>query len=238
MHNRLLISDDADLHCVTPAQAVSVGIVPPHISKLVEPKVEWCRYDCADRAFHFLQAREESHRGIQAGEDVQLTWERKFKQLVARARHVVLVDRYALEGHLATGRTPPSGLERLLRELDALPESVTLTLYTQTRANHSRALAQLAAKLEVGGLREWRVRLVPEEAFVRHAHDRHLRIDRSVIQLGKGIEVLAGTQVFAASDFDLKPFSPFARAREESLRRACKESRWSRRGPNDTMTRL
>lgn len=237
MHNRWTLKGDAALHCVTPEQAAAAGVVAPQVSIVADREREVCRYDFADRALSFVQAREESHRGILPGVEVQHTWERKFQGLMEQARHVVLVDRYALEGHLAKGRTPPSGLERLMHELDALPRPVTMTLYTQPRANHARAVSQLAASLTQGGLREWRVRLVGDEAFIRHAHDRHLRIDRSVVQLGKGIEVLAGSHVFAASDFDLKPFSPFARAREEELRRACKETRWARRGATHELTR-
>lgn len=238
MHNRWTIADNPDLQCVTPAQATEAGVMPPRISRGGEGTQEICRYDFADRTVSLTRARGEAHQGIPAGETVQSTWERKLKRLLSCARHVVLVDRYALEGHMAPNRTPPSGLERLLRELDALPDRVTFTLYTQPRANYKRALERLAEQYTGGGLREWRVRLVADEVFSRYAHDRHLRVDRALVQLGKGIEVLAGIHVFAASDFDLKPFSPFARAREEELRRACREFRWAHRGPAQEFTRL
>ncbi|MEB3198154.1 MAG: hypothetical protein VKP62_13220 [Candidatus Sericytochromatia bacterium] len=226
MQNRWALADQADLHCVTPAQAAASGLTPTQISLRPAGQPETCRFDCADRALGFQQARAQAHLGIPAGTRVQELWERKFAALLAQARHVVLVDRYALAAHLDTRRAQPSGLARLLRELDGLTRPVNVTLYTQLWSGHRTALKQLAAGLTQGGIREWRVRLAQDETFVRHAHDRHLRIDRTLIQLGKGIEVLAGEYVFGASDYDLKPFTPFARQREEELRRACREWRW------------
>ncbi|MEB3221178.1 MAG: hypothetical protein VKS61_03780 [Candidatus Sericytochromatia bacterium] len=229
-HNRWSLADAADLACVTAEQAAAAGVRPPGVSVRLPDQTEVCRFDCADRAATLHRARAEAHAGIPAGMPVQDAWDRKFRGLVAGARHVVLVDRYALQGHLEPGRPQPSGLERLLRELDGLPGPAALTLYARPWSGHERAVRRLAEGLTRGGLREWRVRLVPDEVFKRHAHDRHLRIDRMVVQLGKGIEVLGGEHVFAASDYDVKAFTGFARAREEMLRRACQQSRWVRTG--------
>ncbi|MEB3328684.1 MAG: hypothetical protein VKQ33_05580 [Candidatus Sericytochromatia bacterium] len=212
-HNRWALSDAADLVCVTPEEAVRQGVRGPGVSVRHANRTEVCRFDCADRAGAVHRARVEVHTGIPAGLPVQEAWARKFAGLVARARHVVVVDRYVLQGHLEPGRAQPSGLARLLHELDALPGPVSVTLYARPWSGHERAVRRLAEGLTAGGVREWRVRLVPDGTFRRHAHDRHLRVDRTVIQLGKGIEVLGGEHVFAASDYDVKAFSPFARAR-------------------------
>jgi hypothetical protein len=238
MHNRWRFSDDADLHCVTRQRAAEAGVAAPRVSIQKAEGPEICRFDCADQALSMTRARVEAHQGIPSGMVVQEAWERKFQRLVARARHVVLVDRYALFSHLDKRRPAPSGLSRLMQELDSLPGPVTLTLYTLKAAGWARSLQGLADTLTHGGLREWRVRLANEEIFARHAHDRHLRIDRTLIQLGKGIEILAGTEVYAASDFDLKAFSPFARDREETLRRVCEETRWMRREPGSPLQKI
>jgi putative methionine-R-sulfoxide reductase with GAF domain len=112
-----------------------------------------------------------------------------------------------------------------------------VAIYSRPWAGHERALEALAASLTAGGVRELRLRVVSDEVFSLHAHDRHLRVDRTVVQLGKGIEVLAGQQVVGASDFDLKPASAFTRVREAHLRQACKELRWAREGADGGLVR-
>jgi hypothetical protein len=161
-------------------------------------------------------------------------WAERFADLARLARQVVVVDRYAAQRH-ANGKGDPTGLRALLTRLSTTPGEKRVKVYAarrrrRTEADGAAAVAALAADLRGGAIRELRLLLAGDQEFRAYAHDRFIRFDKAVVELGSGLEVLEDKTVARACTFSLKGESPITQETEEALRAVSTERVFPLRG--------
>lgn len=190
-----------------------------HFSDL---NLEVCKFDCVALSHKISDVEALSETGIRRGDKIVDVWNKRFRALARSSRFVTVVDRYAL-----TDGAGLAGLERFLKELDGAGRNTCLTVFASIESCNdedaaSNALVQIRPKLSRGGIREIQLYLVPDREF-RRVHDRYVRFERSVCELGEGLSVLASrdNKVFRDCSFNFKAVLPEHRDREHLLKQVC-----------------
>ena len=159
-------------------------------------------------------------------------WATYFADLARLSKVVVGVDRYAAV-NLDQYRQA-AGAAHLLRQLDrdGGKHWVTLISADLERPGWTELVEAFEAQvttLEGGGIRELVLHLAPDRVFQLHAHDRHLRFKDTVVQLGKGLEVLQKQRVESHSDAQVLGITPALREKEKVLKDASRAVRFVRK---------
>jgi len=218
------LKDNADLALLDEVTAlVSLGIPEEEPGMMIsDAGLEACKFDCFALSETFKKAESLASAGIHQGERIIDVWNQRFRSLARSARHVTIVDRYALSDGVGA-----AGLERFIKELDGAGRETMLTIYAAIEKPGdediaSNTLVQFRAKLSRGGIREIQLYLIPDREF-RRVHDRYLRFDRSVCELGEGVSVLGSrnNKVFRDCTFNFKPSMPEHHNRETWLKQVC-----------------
>lgn len=165
-----------------------------------------CRLLTAGQVKAFQAAAAMTGLHIEAGDTFQATWNARFKTLaIAPIKVVSIVDRYAIDQHMACPQTKLSGLERFLRLLnnDATgPRHVTV--YSAWTADLSagesrKTIEDVEADLRIvfgrlthRNIKSLKVVMVPNAGFRDDGHDRFIRFGDYVWDIGLGLEVLYG----------------------------------------------
>ena len=183
-------------------------------------QVEGVRLWDLDVSEKFLRSESLSSSPIGIGESIRDVWTRRFQRLSSHARDVVVVDRYAARANNL------DGVLRLLRFLNRDASSCHVTVYSSLDQSsggpqyfESQVRAE-TAKFSGSGIRVVSVRLFDDWDFRKHAHDRHLRFDNSVIRIGRGIGVFQNPTIQEAADVDLLILKPGTQEQKERSLRA------------------
>jgi len=207
----------AQLACLEPVRAVVFGLPEDETCFRMDGcAIEICRFDAADQSEGFKDAETLSRQSVEVGELAKDVWRTRFMALARFSEQVVVVDPYCVlqhEASLAGGNRGPSGLHRLLTELDAtgLPHRVKIFAAADKDGRPDEARAEQLIQAEWrqmarGGVREIELRWgLSNHGFVSVAHDRYVRFDKAMLNLGGGIEVLAGHSVIRRSACSLEP---------------------------------
>lgn len=207
----------AQLACLEPVRAVVFGLPEGEACFRMDGcAIEICRFDAADQSEGFRDAERFSRQSVEVGELVRDVWRTRFLALARFSEQVVVVDPYCVVQHEASlGRLSrgPSGLHRLLTELDAtgVPHRVTVFAAADKDGRPDEARAEQLIRAEWkhmarGGVREIQLRWgLSNHGFKSVAHDRYVRFDKAMLNLGSGVEVLAGDSVSRRSACSLEP---------------------------------
>ena len=211
-----------------------------HATRLGMPEDAECRYHddvdvelvragCASGSRLWTEAEALAVRPIAKGTRVEAVWEERFLPLARGCRHVVALDRYALE-NLARRPRARSGLRFLLESVNALPDSCDVTLLcsdvdsesggARTPRQLQDLIDQAVRGLGAGSLIGFRVYVAPDRDFQTAGKGRHLRFGKLLCELDSGLEVLQDAKVARNCQFSLKPVTPELRQREAKFRRA------------------
>lgn len=170
------------------------------------PQVEICRILAATHAKIFQDALARSTTHIEPKETFKEIWTQRFKSLAyAPIKRVVIVDRFAIGQLFNPPHQQLSGLDRFLRLLDVdASGSRHVTLYSSW-ADLSRAtgMAEIEAelslvmnRLQYRNIKQLKVIMLPNAVFGDVAHDRFIRFERLIWDIGLELKVFAGA--FAA----------------------------------------
>lgn len=123
-------------------------------------------------------------------------WRERFEAIASVAKNITIVDRYALSYR----DTEKSGLETFLVYLDGTARRANVTIYSSygnkpddvCRADACARCRSISERLARGGVCSLKLHLAPSGKFGRVAHDRFVRFDHLVIELGVGLAVFEG----------------------------------------------
>ena len=194
-------------------RAVVLGI--PDGESRCYGQVEGVRLWDIDISEKFSCSETLSSTPIGIGESTSDIWKQRFQRLAAYSKEIVVVDQYAVR---------PSnigGLLRLLRFLDRDTKDCRVTVYSSPDGpGKAVQLIEARMRAEIGGLSGngigcVSVHLFDKSDFGKHAHDRHIRFDNSVVRIGRGIRIFEQLIVPEATDVDLLVLKPGTREQKE-----------------------
>jgi hypothetical protein len=176
--------------------------------------VSVCRLLAANQAKAFQAALAIAGTHIETGDTFQTIWETRFKLLaIAPIKRVCIVDRYAVSQHIMCPQTKLSGLERFLRLLDAnatsprhisLYSAWTADLYGKTIDDIDTDVRQVLRRLPNKNVKRLKINMVPNAGFREDSHDRFVRFEDYVWDLGLGLEVFEGAYATKRSSATFK----------------------------------
>lgn len=169
--------------------------------------VEVVRFDIVRDSPTFRMLESLSGSQIPPNTERSRVWRDRFRLLALNAEFMTICDRYA--GKELIDARSDSGLYWLLRQVDGCRKTKVHILtgvgqyYDLNRVRET--FQQMAHELHQGGIREFKVTLAPDETFMHHAHDRHIRFDHHAFNMSKGASVFSkerATQGYLLSRFD------------------------------------
>jgi hypothetical protein len=168
--------------------------------------VDICRLLCAGKAHGFTNALDKVGLHIQGGDTFKAIWDSRFRTLAAAPiKRVSIVDRFAMGQHMVCPQAQLSGLERFLRLLDADADgSRHVTIFSAWTSDlHDRTLYDLeceirliAQRLPAKNVKGIKLNMLPNPVFGDLSHDRFVRFNNYVWELGIGLKIFEGA--FAA----------------------------------------
>jgi hypothetical protein len=150
-------------------------------------------------------------------------WKERFALPSSMTRNITIVDRYAL-----TDGEAVNGLEAFLILLDGAARKVNVTVFS-SYGDESRCLAETEAQDRVVGIRSRLARggvgdislfLTESRNFGRIEHDRFLKFDHLVFEIGSGMAVFNGKYA-KQSTFSSKLWQDGHKTTLKELRRLC-----------------
>jgi len=181
--------------------------------------IEACKFRCSDLATSFEDMATLASSDILQGERIINVWETRFAPLVRCSSTLVILDRYALADGPSWG-----GTERFLKEVDGSGKRVNVTLISAIfeqggEDSASQTLVQLRKQLCRGGVGEIRLYCVNDRDFSK-SHDRYVRFDHTVCELGEGLSVMGSKdgKVYRDCSFNAKLVTHGKRERERRLK--------------------
>ena len=161
-----------------------------------DPAIEVARFDFADRAKAFREAEDVGGQSIEGNCKVANLWNERFGTLASYSSNLIIVDQHALKDGNSI-----NGLEHLLILLDGSARRCAVHLYCSygyDASGNPERLEDLAEKLRAirsklsrGGVPRSEIHLHATHFgdFRIYAHDRYLRFDAHVFEIGVGVEV-------------------------------------------------
>lgn len=164
-----------------------------------------CRIILADESNAFQSAMRLARGHIERGDTFLNTWETRFSALAeARIKNITIVDRYALSHFVSSSQDRPSGLKRFLKLLnDHASGPRYVTLYSAMLGKKTDLTYWSADEIEyefrevIGHFTNNKIRRVklltsPDQVFKNDGHDRFIRFQDYVWDIGVGLEVFEG----------------------------------------------
>lgn len=202
--------------CLEPVRASCAGL--EDASTILDGStLELCRFDCTTSAHTFAELEELRNRPIHKGDDCGEVWRTRFAPLVTNCKTVTVIDRYCLEDHRRFVRDKDpvkdgvSGLRRLCQGVDGSGRPHILRIFASSpedgSMNEDAAALLLQAEMDrlgAGGMREIQLFYSLSSRVYKDAvHDRSIRFDERVCQVGYGVEVLDGRSVKKLCQFSM-----------------------------------
>lgn len=151
-------------------------------------------------------------------------WQERFKLLAkAPLKRVTIVDRYAVSQHRECPQGRLSGLERFLRLLDAdasgkryvsLFSAWTGELKGVCLEEVQKEVETVLRRLQQDKVKEVRIVMLPNHVFGDLHHDRFIRFEDYVWDIGLGIKVFEGPATTEISTVAFKAADQVASYRE------------------------
>lgn len=209
-----------DLALIEDAAAeIEFGFAPDDLSKPfgVPDPIELCRFIAADKALSFRRAGVLAGVHIEPGDSYEKTWKARFHGLaIAPIKRISIVDRYAVSrhfGHTQSAETGLSGLERFLKLLDmdspcpryiALYSAWTSDISQMLIGDIKRELSGIISHLPRLNVKRIKVCMIPNAKFSDLSHDRFVRFENYVWDLGLGLQVFEGPRCQERSSAQFK----------------------------------
>jgi len=166
--------------------------------------IDICRFVAVNQATQFKNALMQAGVHIKPGDTFQKIWDSRFKTLaLAPIKKVSIVDRYAIKDHFFCPQAKLSGLERFLRLLDKNSNGKRyVTLYSawttelkekgKTFNDVEADIKLILERLPTNNIEHIKLYMVHDSGFRVGAHDRFIRFENFVWDIGKGLKVFEG----------------------------------------------
>lgn len=219
----VILNERVDLACLEDRKADCVGVPSAKVSCQPEGLVfEVCRFACADQSNAFKGARYLADEGILKGTLIEEIWDKRFSKLARLCKHVTVVDRYAVKEMCEGTGIDQSGLENFLCFLGRQSYQYSTRIYAakcsdMTETAIRGSVARLFESINRNIFRQLTICLVEERTFKARIHDRWIRFDNTVCEIGIGVSLFKGNVARSASTFTAKPRTGFNRACENFL---------------------
>lgn len=165
--------------------------------------IDVCRIQAAAQASVFASARQLAGQHIQPKDTWQYIWDMRFAGLTAaKIKQVAIVDRYAMDQHVSCPQFHLSGLVRFLKLLakdDQAKRYVTVfsawtaQLREISLERLARDVGDSVRQFNLSAIRRLNLVMVPNDVFGLIAHDRFVRFESYVWEIGLGLEVFQGS---------------------------------------------
>ena len=163
--------------------------------------VEAIRFTQVNDSKEFRRAEDLSRKRIEIDELITDIWQERFQQLAGYAHKVVIVDEWAVrEDNI-------EGLVRFLNLLDENSSGCAVTVYSSPETEHQEEVKTISDRLSnrtslfsTYGISSVEIRLRPEDDFRLYAHERHVRFDNRVFNIGRGLRTFQYETVREATD--------------------------------------
>lgn len=201
-----------------------------------KPVVDICRFISSDKARQFKDALMEAENHIESGTTYQDIWNMRFKNLaLSDIKRISIVDRYSIANQLLCDQHKLSGLERFLRLLDedssgkryvTCYSALTKEIRSRDFSDIQKNLQSLLMRLPKKNIKEMKIIMLSDYDFGNISHDRFVRFDRYVWDLGLGVDVFEGAYSVRRSSANLKtwPSDKSYKVVEEDLSNHSKKS--------------
>jgi len=121
-------------------------------------------------------------------------WAERFESIASMAKNITIVDRYALSYR------ERNGLETFLVLLDGAARKANVTIFSAygsrkedvSRPDAISRLEAMSERLSRGGVGSLKLHLAPARAFGGAAHDRFVKFDHLVVEIGSGMAIFEG----------------------------------------------
>jgi hypothetical protein len=161
------------------------------------PSVELSDLQGFDNSEAFERAHELSQKRT-GGMSVQKLWQERFALPASLARNITIVDRFAL----ADGEGI-NGLEAFLVQLDGAGKKTNVTLYSSfgdeklrlSEHDAQERVVTIRKRLARGGVGDIKLFLTDSRRFGYVEHDRFIKFDHLVFEIGSGMAVFNGPKV-------------------------------------------
>jgi len=181
--------------------------------------LELCLFHAFQLSSVVEKAETDAHEGIRQGDRVSDVWRNRFHRFAESCSQLTVVDRYSLS-HGPGIR----GLEWILRAIDGCGRGTRATVFAgiNDRLPRNEALQSfelLKTTVNRGGVTQWTLVLVDDAQF-QMVHDRYVRFDDMVCELGVGVSVFGNRngRVYRDCAFHLQRYSAGHRMIERNLR--------------------
>lgn len=165
-------------------------------------EVDVCRLHIANQAKFFQKAHHLSGLHIEAIDTYQHIWDSRFNHLaIAPIKQISVVDRYAITKHRLCPQARLSGIERFTRLLDSAATGPRyLTIYSAWTSDIQGVdihdieedIREILRRCPNNNVRRIKVIMVGNVAFGDQSHDRFIRFENHVWDLGLGMEIFEG----------------------------------------------
>lgn len=153
--------------------------------------VEGIRLGDIDVSEKFRRSKALSSMPVRVNKSTQNLWLERFQKFASNSKHIVIVDQWAIRYDNS------GGLIRLLRFIDRDGCECQVTVYSSPRleadpaemSSIDKMLRDVISTFSDGGVKGISIRLFPEDDFRIYAHDRHIRFDSSVFNIGRGVRI-------------------------------------------------
>lgn len=177
--------------------------------------VEGVRLWDVDVSDRFRFAEEVGSAPIARGESIADVWTTRFQGLSYWSKEVTIVDQYAMRGNNT------AGIYQLLRFVDRDTSGCHVTIYSSLGSTDSKGKSEARLRAELsyltgGGVLSVRVRLFRAKDFRTYSHDRHIRFDRSVFRIGRGMRIFQFARVSESTDVGMVLLGPGRREQKET----------------------
>jgi hypothetical protein len=172
--------------------------------EIAEHRVEISRVYCVDDALRMQEARRLAKADIGKGDLRDEVWAMRFAPLLPHSRHLVILDSYCGINASRSGDCGQSGLEFVLRQVWTTKVSIRVFM-AEPKQSEPQYLAALNSLREAVSAMIDRLRRelgprsaslailrLPGWAFSRGYHDRYLRLDSWICDIGTGLEPFSG----------------------------------------------
>jgi len=200
-----LISSVAQIALVDDVRAeieFGLGNDDDEASQLInEKKVTVCRLQAFRYAQIFQDTEKMANIHIEHGDTFQTIWKTRFNMLaVAPIKQISIVDRFAISQHIKCSQSHLSGLERFFKLLNECATGHRyITIYSawidelnELTINDIEVELQQLHKKYQKFIKKITIYMAPNKLFGVDAHDRFVRFDRYVWDLGNGLKVFEG----------------------------------------------
>lgn len=197
------LENEISVICIDNGKAKELGLtqeafIVPNCS------IEMCLFDCIDESDRFRKSAALAHSPVSVGTSVDEIWNSRFQSLSNCSKQVTIVDLYAGKSLYENQYPERTGLARLLNEL-ASKQHLSVQIFTSTHGiNEARLVAAIKNILPTGKtIRSLRLFLSHEASFKKEFHDRYVRFDRTVVNIGFGLEIFYGETVQKLSTINI-----------------------------------